>query len=52
MIKFDKKECIHFFDRFAIYWHPYMKTVSAEYWNRHRRKKIATFLGLTLWVRK
>jgi hypothetical protein len=42
---------IHFFDRLAIYSHPYMKEVDSEYWTGHRRKKVLTVGIFTLWIR-
>lgn len=41
----------HLFNRFSAYRDPYMKTVQTEYWQGHRRKKIATIGRWTFWVR-
>jgi hypothetical protein len=41
----------HIFNRISFYFHPYMKTVNAEYWNGFRRKKILEIGNFTVWVR-
>jgi len=51
-MKFRMKDAgIHFFDRLAIYFHPYMLEVNTEYWVGHRRRKILTIGRFTFWVR-